>query len=322
MSKKILIIKPTALGDIAHASLVLPGIKKRQPDWHISWVVDTDYVSLLKLCPGIDEVIPFPRKDWRWRWPVGEILQWTTALRKKEFDITLDLQGLARSAWMTWAAGAKRRIGLHSAREMAFLTYTEQVNDTAVHAVDRYRQAVEHLVGKIPADELHYLQAPAPYPELDGRKYIVLHPYSLWQTKLWPWEYYSRLANALFQETFVFVGHGPFFPISAPNIIDLRNQTNLMGLLSILGHAESVISTDSGPAHLAAALGKPVISLFGATDPSRTAPRVHKGEILYADIVCRPCLKRICSHSIPMACMEHIGVERVVKSILALKENC
>lgn len=319
MRQRILIIKPTALGDVAQACLIVPQIKELWPNAHLSWIVDSAYRPILDLCPEVDEIIEFPRKKWRTRWPIYEIAEWSRKLREAKFDIALDLQGLARSGWMTWATRAKRRIGLASAREFAWLSYTEKVKDSAVHAVDRYRQAVSQLIGQALKENTYSkLQAPQPstlipYPY---ESYIVLHPYSMWATKLWPWERYEKLAYALPNKKFVMIGSGPFFPVTAPNILDLRDKTPLSELLSILAHAESVVSTDSGPAHLAAAFGKKVVSIFGATDPSRTAPKCDQSIVLTENtLTCRPCLKRTCAHPQALKCLENVSFETILKNL-------
>lgn len=301
--------------------LIAPAIKAIHPEWHVSWIVDEDFTDVVRLCDGIDEIISFPRKNWRQRSPLSEIFSWFRQLIEKKFDVTLDLQGLARTALMSAVACAERRIGLASAREFSHLAYNEIVQDRAPHAVDRYRQAVAQLVGKT-ISETYRLRLP-PVAENIGllsQKYIVLHPYSLWETKLWPWDHYTTLTSSLPQETFVLVGRGEFFPCSGANIIDVRNQTSLSELLSILAHAKAVVSTDSGPAHLSAALGRPVVSLFGASDPQKTAPRSPQSVALFKKISCQPCVKRICRHSNVMECVKKITVEDARNALVKIIE--
>lgn len=313
MGQKILIVKPTALGDVAQTCLLVPAIKEAHPDWHVSWVVDEDYRELVQLCSGVDEVIAFPRRRWKKNKSVSEVVPWFRQIKEKQFDAALDLQGLARSALMTFAAS--RRIGFASAREFACLAYNETIKDDAPHAVDRYRQAIEHLIGK--KITKHYQLNKPSLPEnlsLLPDKYTVLHPYSIWETKLWPWDYYYHLTKSLPGEAFVLVGKGGYFPCSASNIADFRNRTTLSELLAILAHARAVISTDSGPAHLAAALGRPLITLFGSTDPKKTKPIAPKSIILNKKIPCQPCLKRICRHTSLMQCLREITVDEVKKA--------
>jgi len=314
---KLLIVKPTALGDVAQAMQVVPLLKSEGKVTHLAWVVDEDYAPLLRLCPEVDEIILFPRRRWTSRFCPRELWRWSRDLKAKQFDAVLDLQGLARSAWMTWSTRAPRRVGLRSAREGAGLFYTEEVDDRRIHAIDRYRAACEKLVGISLSEAGPHLRKPqGSLPAgLVPEKYTVLHPYSKWETKLWPWANYSSLAEAHPEETFVVMGQGELFPIVGSNVVDLRNETpSLESLLSLLGQARALISTDSGPAHVAAVLGCPVICLFGATDPQRTAPRGRNSSILFTGIGCQPCLRRRCRIESRMECLMRLSVHDVSRT--------
>jgi len=322
---KLLIVKPTALGDVAHALQAVPQLKSSGKVDHLGWVVDEDYAPLLRLFPEIDEIIPFPRRKWKKRFSLPDIWRWGRALRARGYDTVLDLQGLARSGLMTWASGAPRRIGLKSAREGAGLAYTEIVDDWQTHAIDRYRAACDHVAGKLDAPDLPGRRGEGVMPlplGLKAGEYTVLHPYSLWETKLWPWCNYQLLVEALPDETFVVIGKGEIFPISGPNVIDLRNRTeSLTSLLALLSQARLLISTDSGPAHIATALGCPVICIFGATDPCKTGPKGRDVEILFKEVECRPCLRRTCQYRIKMACLRSLGVLEVAKTWEKMVKN-
>lgn len=311
--ERLLIVKPTALGDVAQAALVIPAIKQHRPNWRITWLVDKDYAPLARLCPGVDELIEFPRRRWRHPFRSLEILRWLFYLSRHRFTITLDLQGLARSAMMTLASGSRKRIGLWSSREGAFLSYNTFVRDSQKHAVDRYGAAIERLLDGQKVSDFHPLRKPGPplHPAIKSVQYVLLHPYTLWETKLWPWERYSQLARLHPEVQFVMIGDGQHFPLETPNILDLRRQTTLQDLLSLCAHARTVVSTDSGPAHVAAAFGVPVITLFGATDPAKTAPRSAGSVALHGHVSCRPCLRRACRNSRPMQCMEEVSTEYV-----------
>jgi ADP-heptose:LPS heptosyltransferase len=146
---------------------------------------------------------------------------------------------------------------------------------------------------------------------LQEGRYTVLQPYSLWTTKLWAWSNYSALARLLPEEKFVLVGTGAFFPIDEPNVVDLRNRTTLAELLLVLSNARVVVGTDSGPLHLAAAFDTPLLALFGATDPRKTAPRSAHTNVLTTDLECRPCLRRQCRRQNVMECLQSITPSRV-----------
>ena len=320
---RILIIKPTALGDVAQALLVVPALKEVYGCDHLAWVVDKDYQPLVEASPWVDEVIAFPRRRWKERLRIGELLSWCRQLRKPRFDIVLDLQGLARSGFMTWVTRAKRRIGLVSAREGSRIAYNEVFNDHQGSAIDRYYQAVEYVLGANLGKKrcLYHLEAFDHIDkELQGGDYLVMHPYSNWQTKLWPWQNYQKLAAELPMQRFVLVGNGPYFHCEARNIIDLRGQTNIFRLMHVLSRAKVVISTDSGPAHVAALYNKPMITLFGATDMTKTAPTITFGKVLQSGKKCQPCLNRRCYEQRPMACMADLTVKAVVKELCGIIE--
>lgn len=282
---RLLVIKPTALGDVAHALQVVPYLKASGCCSQLGWVVDESYVPLLERCSLIDEIIPYPRLRWRKNWPITEILEWGKELRQKNYEVTLDLQGLARSGLMTWAAGSSRRIGLKSAREGARFSYTELIDDTASHAVNRYAAACSALCGCCPVPG-NYLSSEVSETLPAGLKpgrYILLHPYSQRDEKCWPWRGYEELVNLLPEETFVMVGQGEWFPCACDSarVVDLRNLTDLDSLTALIGASKGMISTDSGPLHIAAAFSKPVVGLYGASLPERTRPRGHQVAYLW-----------------------------------------
>ena len=189
--------------------------------------------------------------------------------------MTIDLQGLLRSALMTWAANSPRRLGLLSAREGSRAIYNEIIADTALSAAERYLTCLEHL--DIPVQPLDFqLTARAPLPDSlkDFGPYIALHPYSRWRTKLWPWRYYQELIDAMPDRRFVRGGRRPLVsPGSAGTARRPSRQASPSAqLVTVLDRAQAVLSTDSGPAHIAGALGRPTLVLFGATDWRKTKP--------------------------------------------------
>lgn len=312
---KILIVKPSALGDVAQALPVLTGLRRHWPDAIIDWVVNESYLELIQNHPALSHAVPFPRQKFNriWRWPA--LISWAAQLREPGYDLVIDLQGLFRSGWMTFMTRAPRRIGLKSAREGARFAYTEVVNDTPLSALDRYLCVLTHL-GIEPDRNDFQLHGGGPLPEkVRDKSYVVFHPYSRWRTKLWPWANYQKLANALPEHHVVLVGNGPWFPMEGERVIDLRNRLGLGSLLTVLENARAVVSTDSGPAHLAGALGRPTLALFGATDPVRTAPGGAQVTVLKNDVFCSPCLRRTCWRSESMECFTGLKSEIVVKKL-------
>ena len=317
---KILIIKPSALGDIVQALPVLTGLKRRWPAAQIDWIVNDSLKDILEGHPCLRKTILYPRKRWNSPVRIPEIWRWAKRLRQEKYDITIDLQGLMRSALMTWAAGSPRRIGLQTAREGSHAFYTEFIADTAISAAERYLTCLEYL--GIPVQPLDFqltARAPLPNEVKDVGPYIALHPYSRWRTKLWPWRYFQELVDSMPERKFVVIGEGPWFPLEAPGrLTDLRGKLSISTLVTVLNTAQAVLSTDSGPAHIAGALGRPTLVLFGATDWRKTKPAGAHVTVLTHGLFCSPCLKRTCWRDTPVECMSLLTPQKIRQLLLQI----
>jgi heptosyltransferase I len=317
---KILIVKPSALGDIVQALPVLTGLKRRWPAAQIDWVVNDNLQEILEGHPCLRRTVLYPRQRWNSPGRIPEMWRWGKELRAEAYDMTIDLQGLLRSALMTWAANSPRRLGLMSAREGSRAVYNEYIADTALSAAERYLTCLEHL--EIPVQPLDFqLVARAPQPEAlkDFGPYIALHPYSRWRTKLWPWRYYQELITSMPDYKFVVVGEGPWFPLEAPGqLIDLRGTLGLGSLVTVLNGAQAVLSTDSGPAHIAGALSRPTLVLFGATDWRKTKPSGGHVLVRTHALFCSPCLKRTCWRDTPVECMSLLTPQKIRMALLSI----
>lgn len=317
---RILIVKPSALGDVVQALPVATGLKRRWPQARIDWVINDTYKELLASHPCIDRLVLYPRKRWSTLLALPDMWRWAREVREQHYDIVIDLQGLLRSGLMTAATRSPRRIGLQSAREGARHFYNELVDDSPISSAERYLCCLRHLnITPYPFD--FQLKADVALPEalmpIDGQ-YVVLHPYSRWRTKLWPWRHYQDLIKQLPDQQFVVLGEGPWFPIEGGNLIDLRGKLDIRRLLAVLEHAKAIVSTDSGPAHIGAALQRPTLVLFGATDWHRTRPMGLRVAVQTHDVFCAPCLKRHCYRDVPMECLTAITPEQVKNSLVSL----
>ncbi|MDE1170002.1 MAG: glycosyltransferase family 9 protein [Verrucomicrobium sp.] len=309
---KILIVKPSSFGDVIQSLPVATGLRRHWPDARIHWLVFTPYEPLLRGHPAIDQVVSLPPallRPGKWL----SLWKWLGALRAENYDMVLDLQGLLRSGLLTWLTRAPVRLGLATAREGSTLFYTETILEPPPPAQEKYLEFLRHL--GIRPDPFAFGLQPPPLaqPGLEPRRYVVLHPYTRWQTKLWPWRYYQEVVNALPEVPFVVVGQGPWFPLEGANVTDLRDRLTLPKLMSVLSEAAAVVSPDSGPSHLAAALGVPTLALFGATDWRKTRPIGPRVAIERYPVPCSPCLKRVCPQKIPMVCMSEITPIHVVR---------
>jgi heptosyltransferase-1 len=327
--RRILIIKPSAIGDIVHALPVLSLVRRRWPAARISWLVTPVCSGLLEGHPLLDEMILFDRKRWggMWRSPrlAGEWRRFTRELRGREFDLVIDLQGLFRSGWLSWKTGAEVRVGFANARELAPLFYTHRVpiETPEQHAIDRYLK----LARFIGCDE-----GPVEFPfattegdraqvsellrtSVGENRYAVLLPGTNWETKRWPVEKFAGLVGPL-RERFGLVSvlaggsdAGAMAP-QIPGVVDLTCRTTLKQLTALLERAELVVANDSGPMHIASALGRPLVTPFGPTNPVRTGPYGRMDSVIKIDIVCSPCYSRTCSHR---SCLRWLDVGPVLR---------
>ncbi len=332
---RILIIKPSSLGDVTHAMPVVPLLRRRWPEAHISWIVAPACVGLLEGMSGLDEVIVFDRRrlGTAWRNPAAglDLIRFKRDLRRRQFDLVIDFQGLFRSGWMTWQTRAAVRVGFRAAREFAWLFYTDRiaVKPIAQHAIDRYLTIVQAL--GCPTSPLEY-----PFPvtpadrqhigtALGGVQRFAVHlPGANWLTKRWPVEHFAQLATELdkrYRLASVIAG-GPEIADLAmriPHAINLAGKTTLPQLVALLDRADLVVANDSGPMHIAAALNRPLVAIFGPTNPVLTGPYRRLDSVVRSDIACSPCYSRRCRDC---RCLSELGVEKVLAIVEAqLKTN-
>lgn len=339
---RILIIKPSSLGDVVHALPVLTALRQAHPTAHIAWLVSHSFAPLLEGHPLLDEVIRFERRRFGTMWwnPVAHFEFWrfVAALRRRRFDLVLDLQGLIRSGLLSYFCGAPRRIGFADAREGAWLFYTERVTvpGDCRHAVDRNIALAAAAGIRIaqPAFPLGLTEAEmlaarqrfrdAAGGELDA--FCALLPGARWESKRWPAAAFADLIDQMDLDSLpraVLLGAPDEQALAADiarrcdaPVVNLVGQTTLRELAAVLSLATVVVSNDSGPMHLAAALGRPLVSLFGPTDPRRTGPYGATAQVLTHAVPCAPCLRRRCP-LVHHDCLERLPVERVLASVRA-----
>ncbi len=295
--KNILIIKPSALGDIVLALPVLSALRKSFPNAEITWLVRPEFAPLLKNHPYLDDIILFDRKllasAWRSPRAFTELFSLIKRLRHSNFDAVIDLQGLFRTAALSWLSGCKKRYGMAKAREFASIFYTDKVEQTpdCVHLVDYYLKIAQSAgVSDIsvsfvfPHDNAaedsarKLLQNQNASPD----NYVVIVPSSAWSDKCWPAERFAALSQKISLELripIVAVGTASdndlverIKKFAAVPIVNLAGSTKLPELVALLKNAKLVVSNDTGPGHIAAALGVPLVMIFGWSNPLRISP--------------------------------------------------
>jgi lipopolysaccharide heptosyltransferase I len=327
--RKILLIKPSALGDVVHTLPILRLLRRRFSDAHIAWMIDPSFADLIDSHPDLNEIILFKKKHYARSWRDGaaamDLFDFKTNLRDRKFDLAIDLQGLFRSAWLAFFSGAPVRIGFGNAREMAPLFYTHRVpiRSMEVHAIERYRALAEALGCAREAVEFDFAISNDHRAQLRRRaencgvnldnRFAVLLPGTNWETKKWPAEHFAALVPMLRERLGIesIVAGGPDAP-TIPGAMSLIGQTTLKQLVALLERAEVVIANDTGPMHIAAALGRPLVSVFGPTNPVRTGPYQRMDTVVRLNIACSPCYKRECSHT---SCMQWLTPEMVLQRV-------
>lgn len=325
--KKILIVKPSSLGDVVHSLPFLNALKEQFPDAEVHWVIAKGLEGLLTGHPMIRKVWVINKDMWKKLSQIGnsfsEIQAILKGLRKEHFNIVVDLQGLLRSGIITMATGAPVRVGFKEAREGSRFFYTHTVEGGKdIHAIDRYLKIAAFL-GCDTTDirfplPLTFTSSPIPHHSSLTEDYAVIIPGARWKTKRWPREKFGELASLLPLKT-VIVGSkadmdaaNEIVALSKGKALSLAGKTTIGELIEVMRGARFVVSNDSGPMHIAAALGIPVFAIFGPTDPVRTGPYGKGHTIIREDIPCVPCFKRRCNN---LKCMEHLPVEKVYKMI-------
>jgi heptosyltransferase I len=325
--ERIAIIKPSALGDIAHSLLVLSALRQLFPKTHISWIVNRGYAPILEGHPDLNAIIPFDRGAFRKGWITGSIAysRFLRHLRNQRFDLVIDLQGLLRTGLMALASDAAVRIGLATAREFSSLCYTHRIDDRigVRHAVDRYWRVIEAF-GDAPTKTFHVpVRADARLwarerLQTQPRPWLAVGVGSRWLTKRWPPEHFAALVrrmHAQFGGTAIFVGtpeeaslaeHAAAL-VRGP-ALQLTGKTTLPQLVALLSECDAMIANDTGPLHLAVALGRPVVAPYTCTLPEKTGPYGQDDRGIATSIWCRGSYLKTCPR---MECMAELTPERL-----------
>ncbi|MDB6065683.1 MAG: Lipopolysaccharide heptosyltransferase [Pedosphaera sp.] len=332
---KILILKPSSLGDVIHALPVLRLLKLHLPNSEIFWWLESSLVPLLADDPDLAGIFSFQRKRWAApdHWP--ELLAGIRRMRREQFDWAIDLQGLARSGLFTWLSNSGMSIGLDNpregAREGARLFYDAIAPSAAdgTHAVDRYLSVLPRLGVPVHSNFCWLPERPILAAQVrakwktDSARWVILLPGARWENKRWPIENFADLIRRMLPLApdlkFAILGGkddcslGSALAAVAPDrCLDLTGQTNLLEMIEWVRLSQLVITNDTGPMHVAAALQKPVVALFGPTDPNGTGPYGQRQNVIQVtDLPCIPCMKGQCAYEQPLACLRGITPAQV-----------
>lgn len=278
-AESVLVLKPSSLGDIVHTLPAVARLKAARPDWQIAWLVNREWAPLLEGNPDVAEIIAFPRGDFRGPLSGARLAGWVwrhCAGRRPAWAI--DFQGLLRTALLARASGARRVIGASDAREGAGWFYHRASpapgGGAAVHAVERSLALAADVVG--PSAEPLRFPLPAggaPAAAEGWEDFVLLHPFSRGVGKSLGRKQVAEVCRELAPRRVVLVGRaeGPAFP-RRDHVLDLLNATSLAELIGLIRRARFVLSVDSGPMHLAAALDRPLAGIHTWTDPRKVGP--------------------------------------------------
>jgi len=340
---KILILKPSSLGDVIQALPVLRLLKLHFCDAEIYWWLDASLAPLLEGDPDLAGIVRFERKRWGkpQHWP--EMFRSIRALRAQKFDLVIDLQCLARSGAFAWLARGKTLVGLDEVREGARGFYDLAVPRQSfhTHAVDWYLCVLPPL--GVPVHK-NFIWLPE-HPEISAavkRKWpdhspaancrpttphwIALQPGARWKNKRWPVKGFAELVCTLAGKfpsaRFAILGDkgdqplGEVISQAAPErCLNLCGATSLPEMVEWIRRCDLMVTNDTGPMHAAAALGKPVVALFGPTEPSRTGPYGQLENVLRLDLPCSPCLKADCRFEKPEECLRALSPASVAQKV-------
>lgn len=322
MSARILVIKLSSLGDLFHA---LPTVRnlKQELNATIDWVTQEPYVDLVKCFPDVNRVIAFPRRDF-----LMHSVAFIRDLRREKYELVLDLQGLLKSAMVARVARGGKRIGPSFAREGSRILYTAVAGpkNKNRHAVDEVLDVVRYLGFKVSTPEFPVVFPKTQRPEPSPR--IAFIPCSRWLTKNWPAERFVEVGRALQERAgaTIFLAGSPKDQPTCGVIekqlggcvINVCGKTSLIELGGLLQEVDLVITVDSGPMHMAAAVGRPVLAVFSATDPKRTGPYGERHRVVALEgLECRPCFSDRCARH-DFACLRDLPAERVIAQAMKM----
>ena len=361
---RILLIKPSALGDVVHTLPLLVKLRARYPRARIDWQITPENAEVVRYHPALSNVVLFSRRDFslrgrRWR-AFLSFFDLLKQIRRAKYEIVIDMHGQVRSAFFALISGASVRIGLdrpvkrgltvsaehdlknipshgwRGAREASWIAYTHRIPIPTldVHAIDRYLWVAPLLgLDDNPPDLAIHL-SPQATDRVNGlleehgvpesKPLVVLVPGTIWETKHWTIEGFAGVARQFLQDGFAVALAGTRrdqqrcrqIAAAAPGTCDLSGKTTAADLAALIRRAEVAVTNDSGSMHVAASLGKPMVSVFGPTNPVHIGPYERPESVVRVDLPCSPCnYRRLSQCPFDHACMKQITSAMVVERV-------
>jgi len=359
---RILLIKPSALGDVVHTIPLLVKLRARYPRARIDWLITPENAEIVRCHPALSNVVLFARRDFskrgrRWH-AVVAFLDLLKQIRRAKYDLVVDMHGQVRSAFFTLISGARVRIGFdrpikrsvtvsaehdlknvpshgwRGAREGSWIAYTHRIPIPTldVHAIDRYLWVAPLLgLDDDPPDLTIYLSSETirnverlleEHGVPASKPLVVLVPGTIWETKHWTIEGFAGVARQFLGDGFAVALAGTKrdqqrcrqIAAAAPGTSDLSGKTTPAELAALIRRAEVAVTNDSGSMHVAASLGKPMVSVFGPTNPVHIGPYQRPESVVRVDLPCSPCnYRRLSQCPFDHACMKQVTSEMVVE---------
>lgn len=337
---RILIVKLSSLGDVIHSLPFLAALRRKYPRAKIVWAAQPEFSHLIPGPPWVDEIVEFPRPSLKRPFrTLANLIRLRRRLLAENFDLSIDLQGLFKSALVVALSGSRKRLGVAFMREGSyFISRRVRGAHADGHAVERNLDVARFLGADV--DKVEY-----PFPNLSEHEqkvvaklnafgdltsfpYIVLAPGTRWPTKCWPASHFAELAARLLNDGWrVILAGAPgdreimerivaAVPrdVAAERLIDFVGQTSLQELAALIKNSSLFVSGDTGPLHIAAALQVPIVAVFGPTLPDRTGPYGNeRALILTTPLACGGCLKKSCDS---FQCLSSITSEKVYNACL------
>lgn len=347
---RILVIRLSAIGDIVFASPIIAALRRAYPQGHLAWLAQPECAPLLRHHPDLDQVITWPRGEWRALWRErrwAELWRRLRALRaelrRQGFDLVLDLQGLLKSGLLAWLSGARERVGLGSREGSQWLMTRVVPRGGDPRAIgSEYRFLAERLglplesfaMTLVPGEEARAFARGLIERRGLGAGYAVLCPFTTRPQKHWFEERWADLATRLHQDLGLRVlmlggpadaeaagriqaqfdacrAGPPAYPRDA-GLVNLAGGTSLLQAAALIESSQLVIGVDTGLSHMGIAFGRPTLLLFGSTRPYLDTGRAD-ARVLYHPLPCSPCKRRpTCQGSFD--CMRLIREDEVLSA--------